>query len=94
LNIQHGILWPREACDNLPNWEMAPSGTPFRDLCRRDELAYRTPNGVLARRFASAKGHDLRDVKFLRLRDPQFAGWPKRVDPQTGKIELAVFSAQ
>jgi hypothetical protein len=45
----------------------------------------------LARQRASTRGHDLTDVKFLHLRDPQFAGWPKRVDPQTGKIELAEF---
>jgi hypothetical protein len=46
---------------------------------------------VLARRHASARGHDLTDVKFLHFRDPQFAGWPKRVDTRTGKIELADF---
>jgi hypothetical protein len=46
---------------------------------------------ILARRHASAAGHDLTDVRFLHLRDPRFAGWPKRVDPQTGKIELADF---
>ena len=45
----------------------------------------------LAQQHASARGHDLTGVKFLHLRDPQFAGWPKRVDPQTGKIELADF---
>jgi hypothetical protein len=45
----------------------------------------------LARQRASARGHDLTNVKFLHLNDPQFAGWPKRVDPQTGKPELAEF---
>ena len=48
----------------------------------------------LARQHASAKGRDLTDVKFLHLRNPQFVGWPKRVDPRIGKIELAVFSPQ
>jgi hypothetical protein len=48
----------------------------------------------LARQHASAKGCDLTDVKFLHLRDPRLAGWPKRVDPQSGKIEVAVFSPQ
>jgi hypothetical protein len=28
---------------------------------------------------------------FLHLNDPQFVGWPKRVDPQIGKLELAEF---
>jgi hypothetical protein len=42
----------------------------------------------LARQHASTKGHDLMDVKFLHFRDPRFTGWPKRVDPQTGRIEL------
>jgi hypothetical protein len=42
----------------------------------------------LARERAAAKQRDLTDVKFLHLRDPRFAGWPKRVDPQTGKIEF------
>jgi hypothetical protein len=45
----------------------------------------------LAQQHASARGHDLTGVKFLHLRDPRFAGQPKRVDPQTGKIELADF---
>jgi hypothetical protein len=48
----------------------------------------------LARRHATAKGHDLTDVKFLHLRDPRFNGWPKRVDPQTGKIELVDFPSR
>jgi hypothetical protein len=46
----------------------------------------------LARQRASARGHGLTNVKFLHLNDHQFAGWPKRVDPQTGKLELAEFS--
>jgi len=45
----------------------------------------------LARQRASARGLDLTDVKFLHFLDPQFAGVPKRVDPQTGKVELADF---
>jgi hypothetical protein len=43
----------------------------------------------LALQRASAKRRNVTDVKFLHLRDPKHAGWPKRVDPRTGKIEFA-----
>ena len=43
----------------------------------------------LARQRAAAKGRDLTNVRFLHLRDPKLAGVPKRVNPQTGELELA-----
>jgi hypothetical protein len=42
----------------------------------------------LARQHAREAKRDLTDVKVIHLNDPRFIGWPRRVDPQTGKLEM------
>jgi hypothetical protein len=44
---------------------------------------------LLARRHASARQRNLTEVGFLHLHEPNFAGFPRRVDPNTGELELA-----
>lgn len=43
----------------------------------------------LARKHALEAKRDLTDVKVIHLHDPRFVGWPRRVDPETGKLEMA-----
>lgn len=42
-----------------------------------------------ARHHAHERKRDLTSAKALHLRDPRFVGWPKRVDPKTGKVEMS-----
>ncbi len=41
-----------------------------------------------ARHHAHARKRDLSEVTALHLRNPNFTGWPKRIDPKTGKLEM------
>jgi phosphoribosylanthranilate isomerase len=43
----------------------------------------------LARQRAREAKRELTDVKVIHLRDPRFVGWPTRVDPTTGELEMA-----
>jgi hypothetical protein len=43
----------------------------------------------LARQHALEAKRDLTDVKVIHLRDPRFEDWPRRIDPTTGKLEMA-----
>jgi hypothetical protein len=51
-------------------------------LLSEDEMERR------ARHHAHGRKRDLGGAKALHLREPKFTGWPKRVDPKTGKIEM------
>ena len=42
-----------------------------------------------ARHHAQKAKRNLTGAKALHLRDPHFAGWPRRVDPKTQKLEVA-----
>jgi hypothetical protein len=41
-----------------------------------------------ARNHAQKAKRTVTDAKALHLRDPQFTGWPKRVDPKTRQLEV------
>ena len=43
----------------------------------------------LARQHALEAKRDLTEVKAIRLRDPRFEDWPRRIDPTTVKLEMA-----
>jgi hypothetical protein len=44
----------------------------------------------MARARAQGAKRDVGACKAAHLRDPQFAGWPRRVDPRTGELEIAL----
>ena len=44
---------------------------------------------TLARQHPLKAKRNLTDVKVIHLRDPRFEDWPRRIDPTTGKLEMA-----